>query len=163
MDNPIQESGLYSHFPNIVGIIFNNWTAMKLAVEHGMAGPPAITQQKLIATVESASALLSSGKADRSNLSHFLADIMDSEFSTVLEDNSSDEVASHLCELYQMFSSGDVQSLVSALESLPCKSPIHLGPPPVLRPSPPHQESSPEEEEESEAPQEDGWTLVKRK
>ncbi|XP_046679708.1 pre-rRNA-processing protein TSR2 homolog [Homalodisca vitripennis] len=158
--DPVQESGLYKHFANIVGIVFNNWTAMKLAVEHGMAGPPASTRQKLAATVETAAELLYSGTADWGELSDFLAETMDSEFSTVLEDGSSDSVASHLCQLYRMFSSGDVQSLVLALEPLPCKSPIHLGPQPELRPSPEREE---QKESPPQEPQEEGWTLVKKK
>lgn len=55
-----------------------------------------------------------------------LAIIMDDEFSTVLDDNSSDEVGFQLCQLYQMYSLGNLKELSGSLSHLPNTTPINL-------------------------------------
>lgn len=154
-----QDQPLYSSFADVIGIVFNNWTAIKLAVEHGMGGPPAVTQHKLTDIIDSVAQTITSNNVDWYDVSDLLADAMDTEFSTILEDDSNDEVANHLCQLYQMYQTGDHPSLQAALSSLPCRTPINT----VLLNSASHSvpmESSSDEEAPAE---DDGWTVVKRK
>ncbi|XP_054288468.1 uncharacterized protein LOC129004099 isoform X1 [Macrosteles quadrilineatus] len=156
-----QDQPLYSSFADVIGIVFNNWTAIKLAVEHGMGGPPAVTQHKLTGIIDSVAQTITSNNVDWYDVSDLLADAMDTEFSTILEDDSNDEVANHLCQLYQMYQTGDHPSLQAALSSLPCRTPINT----VLLNSVTHSvpmESSSSSDEEAPA-EDDGWTVVKRK
>uniref|UniRef100_A0A1B6LU08 Pre-rRNA-processing protein TSR2 homolog n=1 Tax=Graphocephala atropunctata TaxID=36148 RepID=A0A1B6LU08_9HEMI len=164
MDQQNQDE--YIAFANVVGIIFNNWTALKLAVEHGMGGPPAITQRKIKHLIDVATRLIFSGPPDEDLLGGVLHTMMDCEFSTVLEDDSSFEVAVHLYQLYQLFAIGDAENLDAALSSLPCTSSIWRDIPddqlrPRQRPLTSQESSSSEDEENS--PCEKPWNLVKRR
>lgn len=162
MDASASTTGLpdiLSNFSNIIGIILNNWTAIKLAIDHGMAGTPAACERKLMMLCEVVSTYLASGKSDWFDLSDLLSDVLDSEFGTVLEDNSSDEVAAHLCELYQMYLKGDAQSLIVEINKLSCQTPIFNNQ--AVQKVYPHHNVS-EVNQETEATDSDGWTTVKK-
>lgn len=121
------------NFRNVVRLIFNNWTALRLAVEHGMGGSPSLTQIKLenivdcvLETLQGLTTESIYANTDWYKVSDVLEMKMDSEFSTLLEDNSTDEVAVHIGYLYKLYCQGDFDSINLSLESLPRLSSIFV-------------------------------------
>lgn len=145
-------------FSNVIGIILNNWTAIKLAIEHGMAGTPAACERKLTMLFEAISTYLGSGNTEWYDLSDLLTDVLDSEFGTLLEDNSSDEVAEHLCYLHQMFLKGDAQGLIAEISKLTYQTSILITQP-VQRA---YSQTVSEMNQETQETDSDGWTVVKK-
>lgn len=104
---------------NAVERIFSNWTALKMAVEHGMG------------TAEQASCfceyvvefLTMNERLDPTDIAAELEDYMDSEFNTQLEDNSEKEVAEIVHQFYTHLRSNDVEKLSSVVEKLPALQP----------------------------------------
>lgn len=160
------------NFHNVVRIIFNNWTALRLAIEHGMGGPPFLTQIKLENIVDSVIETLQgltlksiNDNTDWCKVSDVLEMKMDSEFSTILEDNSSDEVAVHIGHLYKLYRLGDFDSINLSLESLPRLSPIFvkIQENSVSSNNPLCLEDKDDKNVTPSAPTDDGWTYVTRK
>lgn len=104
-------------FRNIVESVFNTWTALRLAVEHGVGGH----QGKEIALdlVDQVTNLVCKGNIGAEEIADFLIDFMDTEFQTVCEDNSPDEVAIVLWQFYQHCKAGNHNKINLELSKLP--------------------------------------------
>lgn len=63
-------------------------------------------------------------------LADLLQDFMDLEFSTILDDNSCNEIGYQLWELYQLYTSQRLQEIMEFLSDLPSSTPIQLTAPP---------------------------------
>jgi pre-rRNA-processing protein TSR2 len=86
-------------FRSVVETVFNTWTALKLAVDHGMGGQQGI--EIALQFVNQVADLFCKNDICVEEVADFLVDYMDKEFQTVCEDNSPDEVATVLCQFHQ--------------------------------------------------------------
>ncbi|KAK9500344.1 hypothetical protein O3M35_001625 [Rhynocoris fuscipes] len=150
---------------DIIGIVFNNWSGLKMSIEHGMGGNNYSVSEKLLNMINIIMDNLNSTNYSWENISDNLDDIMDNEFNTLLEDNSSDEVAKVICELYLLWKNGDQENINIRLNKFQEKTPLQnkyqMLPPPV-----PQQRNNIESDTagntyEVEEMPDDGWTEVK--
>jgi pre-rRNA-processing protein TSR2 len=97
--------------------VFNTWTALRLAVEHGMGG----NRGKEIALnlVAQVTDLFCKRDIEAEEIADFLIEFMDSQFQTICEDNSPDEVANVLWQFYQHCKSGNDHLVSLELSKLP--------------------------------------------
>ncbi|CRK97764.1 CLUMA_CG011144, isoform A [Clunio marinus] len=138
---------LRNHLREIIEIVFNRWTALRLAVEHGMGGQNGLqTAIEMIDYVTDC--CISNTKIDEENIVDLLEDIMDEEFNTICEDNSIAEIATFLIKYFNMLKSGNIQQIQQELGSLPpCEKWIVQGRK-INFVSKPEDESSSDEEDE---------------
>uniref|UniRef100_A0A1B6DBK4 Pre-rRNA-processing protein TSR2 homolog n=1 Tax=Clastoptera arizonana TaxID=38151 RepID=A0A1B6DBK4_9HEMI len=150
-------------FQEYVGIVFNNWTALKLAIEHGMGGPPTVLEMKVNKIIDNISNLLVSG-SEWEDVADTLANLMDDEFSTIIEDNSSDEVGFQLFQLFQLYSAGNHQEILASISHLPITTPINIRRTEVQALQKPPEEVQPQNSNNVMQLEEDSdWTIVKRR
>lgn len=132
-----------NYFKEIVENIFNRWTALKLAVEHGMAGQNGlevssyftwvvlfsymIKPDTLLNTFQTAIEMvkyitdccITNSKVDEENLVELLEDIMDQEFDTICDDNSVREISNILIRYLKMLHDGQLGQIKLELSQLP--------------------------------------------
>ncbi|GAB0089816.1 uncharacterized protein DMENIID0001_044330 [Sergentomyia squamirostris] len=105
-------------FREIVENIFNRWTALKMAVEHGMGGR--LGHLKAIElmnhTYEYCIQPLTPAPE---NIQDALDDYLDMEFQTICDDNSSQEVSVLLIKYLNMFRAGQLAEISHELAQLP--------------------------------------------
>ncbi|RZF43755.1 hypothetical protein LSTR_LSTR009178 [Laodelphax striatellus] len=112
-------------FDTAVGIVFNNWTALKLCLEHGQGGNTVDAHTKLLALLsEVKSCFAKDPNLHWSDLADLLADYLDTEFDTLLEDESENEVAAHICELFKQLAAGNDLEVTDQLTRFPVTSSI---------------------------------------
>ncbi|NP_001135814.1 TSR2, 20S rRNA accumulation, homolog [Nasonia vitripennis] len=99
---------------NIIERIFSNWTALRMAVEHGMGS----TEQARNFCEYVAEILRINEKLDQLDLAAELEDYMDAEFHTQLEDDSEKQVAEEIHRLHYLLLN-DVEKLDSEILKLP--------------------------------------------
>lgn len=149
-------------FKYIVSVVFNNWTGLKLALEHGMGGP--FQEAKVMQLIDEITERFTAGNFLWDAAADLLQDVMDSDFSTILEDNSCNEIGYQLWELHQLYTSDMLEEITDFLSELPNTTPIQLTVPPPHT----HQVQQPEcpvdlEGDSPDSDEDDGWTVVKRK
>ena len=105
-------------FRKAAGRVFNGWTALQLAVEHGMGGSQGHAKAMLMidAVVD---LFKSKPHAEWTEVADLLGDMMDDEFNTVCEDDSTDEVGTLLWEFYKICTTGDNDSIEEEIAKLP--------------------------------------------
>ncbi|GLH09123.1 Uncharacterized protein GBIM_14241 [Gryllus bimaculatus] len=152
--------------------ILGNWTALKLAVDHGTGGP---RSQELADNLVQyiGDIFCEGGNVEPEDISDVLVEVMDTQFDTWLEDNSQDEISSLLCKLYQMCLQGNVDELKKEVDNLPvsrANQSRQWNPEPreidqSLAPVPEANTGDLEMDEESEPQEEEepGWTQVTRR
>ncbi|XP_034935426.1 uncharacterized protein [Chelonus insularis] len=102
-------------FLQITQRIFSNWTALRMAVEHGMGSKDkAIEFCPYITEVIYMNENLSSDE-----VAGELEEYMDTEFNTELQDNSAIEVAQQLLRFYQYCLNSDEKTAMAEMEKLP--------------------------------------------
>jgi pre-rRNA-processing protein TSR2 len=104
-------------FRNVVETVFNTWTALRLAVEHGMGGHRG--KEIALNLVTQVTDLLCKSDFEAEEISDFLIEFMDTEFQTICEDNSPEEVATVLWQFYQYCKSGNYDLVNFELSKLP--------------------------------------------
>jgi pre-rRNA-processing protein TSR2 len=104
-------------FRNVVETVFNTWTALRLAVEHGMGGRRG--KETALNLVTQVTDLFCKSDTEAEEVADFLIAFMDSEFQTICEDNSPDEVANVLWQFYQHCKSGNHHLVSLELSKLP--------------------------------------------
>lgn len=88
----ISPAQLQPVFKEIVENIFNRWTALRLAVEHGMGGPLGLNTA--IEIIDYITCYCTENKnVDSYDLREVMEEIMDQEFQTICEDESVDEIS----------------------------------------------------------------------
>ena len=93
-------------FTKIVEAVLNSWTALRLAVEHGTGG----FQSKEVALqlVNDIVYLFDKNEnIDVEDVADYLSDFMDSNFETLCEDNSPNEVAAVLYQFHKHYKEGN--------------------------------------------------------
>ncbi|KAK6466707.1 pre-rRNA-processing protein TSR2-like protein [Huso huso] len=178
-------------FAGGIRAVLGTWPALQIAVENGFGG--AFSQQKAEWMVDAVQQYFS----DNVDLQHlevedFLAEIVNNEFDTVVEDGSLPEVALQLCELFSQCSRGQLEEVKGRIAQLELKrSSVGRGKVVAAKSPGDEEEESSEEEEAAEAmdcdgagsastampadssalsprrqqpqPGEDGWTVVGKK
>jgi pre-rRNA-processing protein TSR2 len=115
-------------FRDVVEAVFNTWTALRLAVEHGMGGHQG--KETASCLVTQVTDLFCRSDIGEEEIADFLIEFMDTEFQTLCEDNSPDEVATVLWHFYQHCKTGNHELVNLELSKLPkcdmwlCK-PLH--------------------------------------
>lgn len=105
----------------IVEQIFNNWSALRLAVEHDMGGPNSL--EVVTQCVDYITQFcLSEQNIQVSDIREALEDIMDEEFDTICEDNSPVEIANLLHRFLLLLKEGNLAQCEQEYRNLPtCK------------------------------------------
>ncbi|XP_068628904.1 pre-rRNA-processing protein TSR2 homolog [Battus philenor] len=147
---------LYDDFKPIVDLVLNNWTALQLAVEHGMGAPGGEKTAQLMAVYIARYCV--ENIVDRDDLTELLEDLMDEEFETVCHDNSPKEIASLLILYLGLLKDGHHDELRARIEAMPkCQKwlsePMHDAVPPQCHGNPDDDstDSSGDDDEENES------------
>ncbi|KPJ14858.1 Pre-rRNA-processing protein TSR2-like [Papilio machaon] len=130
---------LYDDFKPIVDLLLNNWTALQLAVEHGMGAPGGIKTAQLMSVYIARYCV--ENIVDREDLTELLEDLMDEEFDTACHDNSTKEIATLLLLYLELLKEGRHDELRARIEALPkCQIwlsvPMHSSVPPQCHGNP---------------------------
>lgn len=104
-------------FRNVVESVFNTWTALRLAVEHGMGGHRG--KEIALNLVNQVTDLFYKSDIEAEEIADFLIEFMDTEFQTICEDNSPEEVAVVLWQFYQHCKAGNHHLVNLELSTLP--------------------------------------------
>uniref|UniRef100_A0A023GFS4 Pre-rRNA-processing protein TSR2 homolog n=1 Tax=Amblyomma triste TaxID=251400 RepID=A0A023GFS4_AMBTT len=170
-----------SAFHVSVKTLIGDWHGLQVAIENGMGGPQAREKEQWLVGV------LEQYFAENSNLhpdevADLIAEIIDNEFDTIIEDGSLGQISALLCKHYQMCKEGRENEVLQALsQRLPPTKTLRvpfadeydsddeaemqnhintevssqLGDLQLNGPGPSHQQSRRQE------PDEDGWTVVR--
>ncbi|XP_063361323.1 pre-rRNA-processing protein TSR2 homolog [Cydia amplana] len=108
---------LYDEFKPLVDLVLNSWTALQLAIDHGMGSNGPKTGQ-LVSDYITRYCVENLG-GDIDNLTEVLEDLMDEEFDTVCEDNSPKEVAIVLLQYFTLLREGKQDELRARIAAMP--------------------------------------------
>lgn len=130
---------LYDDFKPIVDLVLNNWTALQLAVEHGMGAPGGEKTAQLMSAYIARYCV--ENIFDEYELTEVIEDLMDEEFETVCHDNSPREIAHLLALFLELLKEGHHDELRERIEAMPkCQiwlsQPIHDSVPPQFHGNP---------------------------
>ncbi|XP_063150231.1 pre-rRNA-processing protein TSR2 homolog [Candoia aspera] len=166
-----------------VQAVLDSWPVLQIAVENGFGG--AYSQEKaewMVGAVEQY--FESNADLEPEEMEDFLAELMNNEFNTIIEDGSLVQVSQQLCLFFRQGLQGDVAAMRDAIIHLAQKKQEAKR---AVAKSQPDTESSSEEEQETEeeamdcsagsnmngsqsnpsplsgTTTEDGWTLVRKK
>lgn len=144
---------LYDDFKPIVDLVFNNWTALQLAVEHGMGAPGGEKTAQLMSVYVARYCV--ENVVEREDLTELLEDLMDEEFETVCHDNSPKEVSSLLVFFLGLLKEGRHDELRNHIEALPksqkwLSQPIHESVPPQCHGNPDDDTTSSDEDDDND-------------
>ncbi|XP_004923063.1 uncharacterized protein LOC101739155 [Bombyx mori] len=147
---------LYDDFKPIVDLVLNNWTALQLAVEHGMGAPGGEKTAQLMAVYIARYCV--ENVVDRDELAEVIEDLMDEEFDTVCHDESPKEIANLLILYLTLLKEGHHDELRARIEAMPkCQKwlsqPIHESVPPQHHGNPDDDTTSSSSEDEEELPE----------
>ncbi|CAH1171300.1 unnamed protein product [Phaedon cochleariae] len=150
-------------FSNVIKQVFNNWTGLKLAVDHSMGGSNskelAIECMNLVQDY-----CMHDPNVDEYDIQEFLDDVMNEKFDTLFEDDSTKEIAIILNKFLQLLKAGDLQTYEIEYQNLPTANFEWLKETPVnVQQTKVSGESSSDEEEDDIPMEDDGWTVVRRK
>ncbi|XP_065212186.1 pre-rRNA-processing protein TSR2 homolog [Planococcus citri] len=156
-----------NEFCDCVISVFGNWSALQLAVDHGMGGSPQETHKKVSDMANSIATLcFSKNVTDGVDIASELEDLMDDNFDTLLEDGSADEVGQLLWDLSRQWLSGDKDGVNSYIASLKkdvlknhVKSEVN---PEVTEEMDVVEDAGSSSNVPSNQPDPDGWVVVKK-
>ena len=99
----IQKMSSDNLFHSAVDAVFQNWTALQLAVTQGAAGPQSanIAKWMVSATVQWFS---ENKNLEYDEVEDFLADIINQEFNVLIDDGSVTETSKLVCDFYRLCS-----------------------------------------------------------
>ncbi|XP_029156688.1 uncharacterized protein LOC114929324 [Nylanderia fulva] len=149
-----------SFFLSVTQRIFSNWTALKLAVEHGIA-----SVEKAVEFCPYTTEVLYMNEGLTSDqIAAELEDYMDEQLNTILEDNSTIQVAEELLRFHRYCMEGNESTAKTELEKLPPLQPWFTCERPVrsTRPLPSKEDSSSDDDMDVDKNEQenDGWTVV---
>ncbi|XP_026567135.1 pre-rRNA-processing protein TSR2 homolog isoform X1 [Pseudonaja textilis] len=165
-----------------VQAVLDGWAVLQIAVENGFGG--AHSQEKAEWMVGAAEQYFeSNADLEPEEIEDFLAELMNNEFNTIIEDGSLAQVSQQLCLFFRQSQQGDIAVMHDAIIQLAQKKQETRRA--VAKSQPAAESSSEEEEKEEEAMDcsagssmngiqsnpsplsggttEDGWMLVTRK
>ncbi|XP_076336538.1 pre-rRNA-processing protein TSR2 homolog isoform X3 [Tachypleus tridentatus] len=154
-------------FHAAVRTVFTNWTALQLAIQHGMGGPYAREKERWLADV-AVQYFHDNVDLQPDEVEEFIGEILNNEFDTIADDGSVEEISRKLCQFHRWCQEGH-ESLV--LENLPKSRTLWIGvnnsqcvTEQMQNLSLEHTTSDAPVQSipNSEAPLEEGWTVVRR-
>ncbi|XP_026726528.1 pre-rRNA-processing protein TSR2 homolog isoform X2 [Trichoplusia ni] len=142
---------LYDEFKPIVDLVLNNWTALQLAVEHGMGAPGGEKTAQLMAVYIARYCV--ENVVDRDELTEVIEDLMDEEFETVCHDDSPREISVLLLQFLGLLKEGRHDEIRARIDAMPkCQKwlsqPIHESVPPQCHGNPDDDSTCSSEEDE---------------
>jgi pre-rRNA-processing protein TSR2 len=108
---------LKATFQRAVELVFTNWTALQLAVEHGMGGHRSLSAA-IQFTEYMTDVFCKKANIEVEEVEDILTDVMDSEFNTVCEDESPIEVSQELWKMFQLFRNNQMEQLNAEIQRL---------------------------------------------
>ncbi|KAG7304559.1 hypothetical protein JYU34_011509 [Plutella xylostella] len=143
---------LYDDFKPIVDVVLNNWTALQLAVEHGMGAPGGKETAQLMSVYVARYCV--ENIVDVEDLEEVLEDLMDEEFETVCHDHSPREIATLLMKFLDLLKKGQNEEVLAQMAALPpCRmwlsQPMHKAVPPQSHGNPDDDTTSSSDDEEN--------------
>ncbi|KAK9871433.1 hypothetical protein WA026_012808 [Henosepilachna vigintioctopunctata] len=108
-------------FSKVVNQVFNNWTGLKLAVEHSLGGSNSLQVANDIKDYMVKYCLYESN-VQVEDIQDALDDIMDEEFNTICEDNSTKDISIILFRFLQLIRENNLAQLEIEMNSLPTAS-----------------------------------------
>ncbi|KAG5887404.1 hypothetical protein JTB14_024603 [Gonioctena quinquepunctata] len=105
-------------FKKVIKHVFNNWTGLKLAVDHSMGGPSS-KQLAIDCMEEVENYCLHEPNIDVDQIQDFLEDEMDEKFDTVFEDGSTREISTILYRFIELLKAGDLDTCETEYQKLP--------------------------------------------
>ncbi|XP_053659601.1 uncharacterized protein LOC128708647 [Anopheles marshallii] len=123
----MSSKALQGVFRVVVENVLNRWTALRLAVEHGMGGPLGLNTA--IELIEYVTSYCTENKnVDAIDLREVLEEIMDQEFETICEDDSIQEVSGVLIKHLKMLKEGKEEEVRAEIAMMvPCEMWIMSG------------------------------------
>ncbi|XP_052888562.1 uncharacterized protein LOC128297048 [Anopheles moucheti] len=123
----MSSKALQGVFRVVVENVLNRWTALRLAVEHGMGGPLGLNTA--IELIEYVTSYCTENKhVDAIDLREVLEEIMDQEFETICEDDSIHEVSGLLIKHLKMLKEGKEEEVRAEIDMMvPCEMWIMSG------------------------------------
>ena len=116
---PENKSNIDTNFHTACDAILKNWTALQLAVSQGAGGPQSkeIAQWMVDAVVQWFN---ENDNLQGYEVTEFLEQIIIQEFNLIIDDGSSDEIGTTICEFYQLCtSSKSAEEILCKIRSLP--------------------------------------------
>uniref|UniRef100_A0AAG5D2L3 Pre-rRNA-processing protein TSR2 homolog n=1 Tax=Anopheles atroparvus TaxID=41427 RepID=A0AAG5D2L3_ANOAO len=109
---------LQQEFRVVVENVLNRWTALRLAVEHGMGGPLGLNTA--IELIDYVTSYCTENKhVDSIDLREVLEEIMDQEFETICEDDSTHEISNILIKYLLKLKEGKSEEVHAELNLMP--------------------------------------------
>ncbi|XP_042865934.1 pre-rRNA-processing protein TSR2 homolog isoform X2 [Penaeus japonicus] len=107
-----------SVFGTAVELTLKNWNPLQFAVSQQMGGHDSIEKRDWFPTVVE-DFFYKNEDLDPDEVADFISTIMDTEFNTLVEDDSDLEVATTLCRFYRMSEAGEKDKIQEELEKMP--------------------------------------------
>ncbi|XP_066156767.1 pre-rRNA-processing protein TSR2 homolog [Euwallacea fornicatus] len=155
-------------FAKVVSQIFNNWTALRLAVDHSMGGPH--SKQVAIDFINyMVQFCLSEPHVEAEHIQMAIEDILDEEFDTVCEDDSPKQISQLLYMFLRLLKDGKSEECEFEFQKLPVGDTMWSNEPSKMRPvkkvenefSSDDTDSDCEEAKTATPMEQDGWVEVK--
>lgn len=160
-------------FHEAVGSVFQNWTALQLAVTQGAAGPQssAIAKWMVEATVQW---FAENKDLECYEVEEFLTEVISNEFNVIIDDGSLREVSQLICEFYALAISVKEESRAELLRRLQALPKCDLSQCKVedaeaetngmeVDDDDDDDDETPKFSVQTNKPDDDGWTVVSRK
>lgn len=101
-------------FKEGVGSVLRQWTALELAVHHQWGGPTSKERAEALRT-EIVDLFLAPDKVYKDDISLILEDYLESNFNTICEDGSPDQVGEIFCTMWRQCIEGNYQMVTDIL------------------------------------------------
>ncbi|XP_048743638.1 pre-rRNA-processing protein TSR2 homolog [Ostrea edulis] len=111
-------SGQNTLFPAAVATIFDSWTVLQLAVTQGFGG--AESKEKAEWMITAVDQWFRENKEiEVFEVEDFLADIMNAEFDTIVEDGSLSQISALICKVHKLCCEGKESEVREQVQRLP--------------------------------------------
>lgn len=138
----------HQYFREVVDNIFNRWSALQLAVVHGMGGFNGHEKAMQLMEEVYTYCIQNEMKLDRDDLCDLLEAALDEDFSTICEDNSTREISMLFVRYLKMCRENKLAEIEAELSQLPPLKERWLQPGHVVQYQNQMEDSSSDEDEE---------------
>ncbi|XP_050100907.1 uncharacterized protein LOC126581360 [Anopheles aquasalis] len=115
------QGSVQADFRIVVENVMNRWTALRMAVEHGMGGPLGLNTA--IELIDYVTSFCTDNKnIDSIDVRELLEEIMDQEYETICEDDSIQEISVLLMKYLNLLKQGKTEEVMAELRLMkPCE------------------------------------------
>ncbi|XP_063220728.1 uncharacterized protein LOC134530080 [Bacillus rossius redtenbacheri] len=146
-------------FKSAVTLVFDNWTALRLAAEHNVGLPRG--RDLALQFVDHVVEVFSRGGMAWEEAADMLEDAMDGQFETICDDDSPEQVGALLCRLHRLCAEGGPGAVEAELSRLPRGQPWLTVPPVSKEETPAVSQAAQSVKAEGMEVTEEEWTQVK--